>query len=140
VADLYHHLKALYTGLGLPWQIGLAVGLSVLTTVAGLGIVVSLPADHFRVSARGKTRRHPIIHWTLIIAKNAAGLAVLPLAIFTLIGPGPGIVFTLIAFSLLDFPGKHALERKLLTRPGVVRSLNNLRARVGRAPLVIDPE
>jgi hypothetical protein len=72
------------------------------------------------------------------VAKNAAGLAVLPLAIITLIGPGPGIVFTLISLSLLDFPGKRALERKLLTRPGVVRSLNGLRAKVGRAPLVID--
>ena len=135
--DLYHRLAELYGRFGWGAKIGFAVVLGVVSTLVGLAIVVSLPAEHF-ARDRAAKRRHPVVHWALLVAKNAAGLAVLPLAIITLIGPGPGIVFTLISLSLLDFPGKRALERKLLTRPGVVRSINGLRAKVGRAPLVID--
>jgi hypothetical protein len=140
VSDLYHRLGGLYGQLGLGQKIGLALGMSLVTTLVGMAIIVALPADHFsRVPDADSRRRHPLLHWGIVIVKNAAGLAVLPLAIVTLIGPGPGLVFTLIAFSLLDIPGKRNLERKLLTRPSIIRSINDLRARVGRPPLVIDP-
>ena len=139
MSDLYHRVGGFYGQLSLGQKIGLVVAMTVVTTLVGMAIIVWLPADHFqRVPA--PVRRHPIIHWSVIILKNALGIAVLPLAIVTLIGPGPGVVFTLIAFSLLDFPGKRTLERKLLTRPGVMRSINDLRARAGRAPLFIDPQ
>jgi hypothetical protein len=138
VLDLYHWLGGLYGRFGLAAKIGLAVGLSLVTTVAGVAIVVWLPADHFCHRGAGARRRHPVVRWALLVLKNAAGLLVLPLAVVTLIGPGPGILFSLIALSLLDFPGKHALERKLLSRPGVIRSINGLRARWGRPPLVVE--
>ena len=53
--------------------------------------------------------------------------------------PGPGLVFILVALSLLDFPGKRVLEAKLLGRPAVLQFMNNMRRRFGRPPLVIAP-
>jgi hypothetical protein len=41
---------------------------------------------------------------------------------------------------LLNFPGKRALERKLVGRPRVLRAINGLRARFGKPGLVLDQE
>jgi hypothetical protein len=52
--------------------------------------------------------------------------------------PGPGLVFILIGLSLLDFPGKRSLERRLLAVPTVLRFLNEVRQRFRRPPLLIE--
>ena len=39
---------------------------------------------------------------------------------------------------MLDFPGKRRLERRLIGRPRILRSINRLRARFNRPPLVMD--
>jgi len=52
--------------------------------------------------------------------------------------PGPGLVFMLLGLSLLDFPGKRNAERRILAVPAVIRFLNDVRARFGRAPLALD--
>jgi hypothetical protein len=38
---------------------------------------------------------------------------------------------------LVDFPGKRRVERALVSRPGVRRAIDGLRARFGRPPLVL---
>jgi hypothetical protein len=43
----------------------------------------------------------------------------------------------LVGLMVLDFKGKRALERRVVARPGVLRFVNGLRARAGRAPLEI---
>ena len=40
-----------------------------------------------------------------------------------------------IGLLLANFPGKYALERWMVTRPGVLRTLNDFRRKVGREPL-----
>ena len=49
--------------------------------------------------------------------------------------PGQGVLTILIGLILVDFPGKHRLMRRLLTRPGVIETLNRVRAYFGRPPL-----
>ncbi len=49
--------------------------------------------------------------------------------------PGQGLLTILIGFILLDFPGKRALERRLVTRPAVIGAIDRLRARFGRPPM-----
>jgi hypothetical protein len=41
----------------------------------------------------------------------------------------------LVGVLLVDFPRRRRLEQALLRRPGVLPSLNRLRARFGRPPL-----
>ena len=83
-----------------------------------------------------------MVRWTLLVLKNALGLVVLPLGIFMSLPlvPGPGLVFVLLGLSLLDFPGKRRLERKLVGRPSVIRFLNDLRANFGKPPFVVEPD
>jgi len=80
---------------------------------------------------------HPVARLIGFAAKNIVGVILLAVGIAQLFLPGQGIVTILLSLSLLDFPGKRALERKIVGRPMVLRAINALRAKHGRAPLTV---
>ena len=49
--------------------------------------------------------------------------------------PGPGTVTILVGLGLVDFPGKYALQKKLVGKPAILEALNAERARGGVEPL-----
>ena len=103
-------------------------------------VLVRLPADYFRNEHHRVflwADAHPLLRWTALIAKNLlGGLLVVLGAIMSLPGvPGQGLLTILIGIMLLDFPGKRSLERALVSRPAVKRSINRLRERFGTPPL-----
>jgi len=69
------------------------------------------------------------------VAKNALGVALLIVGLLLLVLPGQGLLTLIAAVSLLDFPGKRQLERRLMSRPKVLHALNRFRQRAGRSPL-----
>jgi hypothetical protein len=144
VPELYRRVIEAYGGLSMGAKVGLIVAIALITTAAGMAVIVRLPAEHFIRKPPPDTwwRRHRIVRWTLLVLKNLLGLVVLPLGIFMSLPlvPGPGLVFVLLGLSLLDFPGKRVLERKLVSRPSVMRFLNDLRASFGKAPFVVEPD
>jgi hypothetical protein len=138
------HLRRLVHGLGTAGLIAtVLIGLVVTVVMTGLAIaaVVWMPADHFsRPPGQDDLgRRHPIARWTVKILKNALGLLIVPLGVLMALPgvPGPGLVFILVGLSLLDFPGKRRLERRLLAVPAVLRFLNRVRAHYRRPPLIV---
>jgi hypothetical protein len=141
VIDFYRRLLEPFSNLGLATDAVIAVTAFLVTTAAAVAVVVLMPADHFsRPPGNDSTaRRHPVMRWGLIILKNVAGLVILPLGVIMALPlvPGPGLVFILVGLSLLDFPGKRSLERRLLAVRSVQRFLNRVRERFGRPPLVI---
>lgn len=105
-------------------------------------IIVKLPADHFSKSHRTKfwAGRNPVLRVAAVIGKNIAGLLLVALGIVLSIPgvPGQGLLTILLGIMLLDFPGRHRLEQKLLSRPGIVKAINGLRGRFGKPPLELD--
>lgn len=105
-------------------------------------ILVKLPADHFSKSHRKKILEghHPVLRVAAVIGKNIAGALLVALGIvLSLPGvPGQGLLTILLGIMLLDFPGKHRLEQKLLSRPSIVNAINGLRGRFGKPPLELD--
>ena len=75
-----------------------------------------------------------------VIGKNLLGFLLVALGIVLSIPgvPGQGLLTILLGVMLLDFPGKLTLERKLLSRPEVVRTINKLRGRFEKPPLELD--
>jgi hypothetical protein len=71
-----------------------------------------------------------------LTVKNTLGGCLLVAGIFMLVLPGQGILTILAALALLDFPGKRKLEMSILHRPAVLKSINWLRRRAGREPLL----
>jgi len=141
--DFLRRLAHSYGSLGFALQATIVAGLAVVTTAIGVGMVVWIPADHFqpgRPEPASWWRRQPVLRGGGLLIKNALGLLVGGLGIVMALPlvPGPGFVFILLGISLLDFPGKRNLERRLLGVPSVIRFLNEVRGRFGRAPLVLE--
>jgi hypothetical protein len=142
VSGLLRKLVEAYGRLDIWAQVAAVVVIALLTTAAGFLAIVLLPADHFlpRPAPDSWWRRHRIVRWTLLLVKNVLGVIIFALGMLMLVAPGPGLVFILLGLSLLDFPGKRALERKLVGRPSVMKFLNDLRANFHKPPFVIEPE
>jgi hypothetical protein len=102
-------------------------------------VVIRLPADYFdekqpRVWLRG---RHPVVRVTAYVIKNVIGLVFVMAGLAMLVLPGQGILTIVIGLSLVDFPGKREVERKLIGRPTVLHAINSIRKKFGRPPLVV---
>jgi hypothetical protein len=140
--DLIRHGVHHYRALGWPVEVALVLGVPLASFLVGLAVVVGLPADFFvRPSAqRGFLRLHHVLRLTLIVAKNFLGVIVF-LAGFVmalLLVPGPGVLFMLVGMGLVDFPGKRSLELRLLREPHVLSSVNKMRARFGKPPVLTE--
>ena len=132
---------------GLTWRsvlIGIAIFL--ITFSGSLGIVslilVKIPADYFRNNHHSKfwAGRPPTVRIVALVGKNILGLLLIVVGIIlSLPGvPGQGLLTILLGVMLVDFPGKHRLEQKLLHRPAIKNSINRLRARFDKPPLELD--
>lgn len=100
--------------------------------------LVTIPPDYFQE----KHKRfelwddsHAVLRWALIVGKNLLGGLLVLLGLPMLIGPGQGLLSILMGLSLLDIPGKRALERRIVQQKGVLAIVNRLRARAGSPPL-----
>lgn len=133
--------------LALTWRkvlIGAAIFL--VSFFANLGIVslilVKLPADHFSKSRKTKfwAGSRPWLHAAKVIGKNIAGILLVALGVvLSLPGvPGQGLLTVLLGIMLLDFPGRHRLEQKLLSKPSIVNTINKLRGRFSKPPLELN--
>lgn len=134
-------------GWGLTWgQVLFGVLFSVVTFVLSLAVVtvvlVKLPANYFHSSHDREflVERHPVLRAIGIFAKNLLGLVlVFAGIIMSLPGvPGQGVLTILLGIMLLDFPGKRALETRIISRPRVNSAVNTLRARFDKPPLMLD--
>ena len=130
----------------LTWsRIVLGVLLIVVTFLVTTGVVsfvvVKLPPTYFHPSHDRDlwSDRHRAIRWTGIIIKNLSGIVLILVGIVMAVPgvQGPGLLTILFGIMLLDFPGKRRLERKLVSRPSVLKAINNLRRKYDKPPLVL---
>jgi hypothetical protein len=131
---------ALLNWKGILWSVGLFLVLFVGSLVLVSFLLVKLPATYF-LSTRDPelwVDRHPVLRWTGIILKNLLGIVLVVLGVVQLVTPGQGVITILIGLMLVDYPGKRRFERWLVSRPGVSRFINRLRARYGKPPLVFE--
>jgi hypothetical protein len=131
----------------LTWQ-GALVGLLmfILSFAVSLALVsfvlVKLPATYFHTSHAREfwVDRHRAVRWGGLVLKNFIGLILIVMGvIMSLPGvPGQGILTILLGLIMLDIPGKRPLETRLVKRPKVLQSINRLRERFGKPPLIVD--
>lgn len=126
----------------LAWLAAASVVGFVASLIAIPWILVRLPADYFdtRVPRHWMIDRHPALRAIGLTVKNLAGYVFLLAGIAMLVLPGQGILTILIGVSLIDFPGKHRLEARLVAQRMVLHAINTVRHRFGRPPLVLAPE
>jgi hypothetical protein len=133
--------------LAITWQsvlIGVLIFLG--SFLFNLGIVsiilVKLPADHFNKNRKTEfwAGPHPALNAAKVIGKNILGVLLVALGVVLSVPgvPGQGLLTILLGVMLLDFPGRDRLEQKLLSKPSIVNTINRLRGRFGKPPLVLN--
>jgi hypothetical protein len=98
---------------------------------------VRLPKDYFTAPRRkplAVLECHSLLRPVIVVAKNLFGAMLVAAGLLMLVVPGQGMLTIVVGLLLLDFPGKFRLERWLVSRPTVWRSINWLRRRAGREP------
>lgn len=119
------------------WITGASLLSAIATVLAMPWVVTRLPDDYFNHPERESWRQsnsEPLVALLLGLLKNAVGAVLLALGALMLFTPGQGLLTILAGLLLMNFPGKYRLERWLVQRPGVLRSLNWLRTRRGKPP------
>lgn len=121
------------------WILGAFSVVSFIATLAIVPwIIIRLPKDYFAKPSRYSliSRKFPAaVRPVLQILKNCVGLLIVALGIIMLVIPGQGLLTILIGLILIDFPGKYRLQRNLIQRKPVARSVNWMRKKGGEAPL-----
>jgi MFS family permease len=107
---------------------GVSVASLLLAALLLPRIVAKLPPDHFK--ERRRKKREGGLGWR--IGKNVLGVVFLALGVLLLFLPGQGLLTLLVGVMLVDFPGKHRIERWIVMRPGIRKFLNRMRTKRGQ--------
>ena len=124
------------------WLTGFSVVAFIGTLLVIPVLVARIPEDYFLPDRkrRNPNHAHPAIRLAWLIAKNLLGVVLIVVGIVMLVAPGQGLLTILMGLLLMDFPGKYQLERWLISRPPIHRSVNWLRDKSGRPPIRIESD
>jgi hypothetical protein len=89
-----------------------------------------MPKDYFMHER--DPRETPLV---LRVLKNAVGVVLVLLGLAMLVLPGQGLITVALGLGLVDFPGRRRVELAVIGRPGILRTVNRLRDKLGREPL-----
>jgi hypothetical protein len=120
------------------WLFAGSIGLMIVTAVAVIWTLVQLPRSYFVDEHRRPLETwldYPAARIALLVVKNVLGLILAVAGLLMLLAPGQGLLTLAVGVMLLDFPGKFRLERWLVRRSSVFRTINWLRRKFGREPI-----
>jgi hypothetical protein len=133
-------IAALFSPVVLEFLFLLSIVSFVGSLIAIPWILIRLPQDYFSES-RPRTwlkDHHPVLRLIALALKNCVGWLLVLGGIAMVVLPGQGLLTILIGVSLMDFPGKRAIERNLISRPLILQAINRIRQRFDRPPLFIE--
>ena len=112
-----------------------SIGLTVFSIACFVGSLIALPV----IVARAPTdyfirEQDPKGSILAKILRNVAGVFLLIAGVLMLLLPGQGLLAILLALTLLDFPGKQALLKRMVSRQKVAKALQWLRRRADKPP------
>lgn len=92
-------------------------------------VCVRMPADYFVAPI-------PKRSWLAITARTLVAVVLIGLGAAMLVLPGQGMLTILFGISLLDFPAKRRVERRILGSRTVFSAVNKLRQTRGKPPFL----
>ena len=72
-----------------------------------------------------------------IIIKNILGYSLIIGGIMMLVLPGQGLFTIIIGLMLSNYPGKYYIEKRFVEIPAVFKSINWLRAKSNKPPIIL---
>lgn len=142
MTDWLVQIASLFPPQLLIWLAVASIVMFIGTLMAIPIILVRLPADYFdvRIPRPWMENHHPVLRVAGHLIKNVIGLVFLLAGLAMLVLPGQGILTILIGLSLVEFPGKRRLEAKLVGQATVLSTINKMRAKFDKPPLILAPD
>lgn len=104
-------------------------------------IIIKMPKDYFVISHNDYVQnrvKHPVLRFLAHLLKNFMGVIFIIFGFVMLFIPGQGILTTLLGITLLDFPYKRNLEKKIVSKPTVLKMINRIRSKAKKEPLLLE--
>jgi hypothetical protein len=113
-----------------------------LSFIAIAVVMVKIPRNYFSSHYRQDFLPNSpwLVRWGATILKNLLGVVLIILGVvLSLPGvPGQGILTILLGLIMLDIPGKRPLESRIIKQHSILSSINKLRAKFKKEPLIVD--
>ena len=142
ISELLTQIESYVPANVLSWFAVSSVFMFVGTLIAIPIILMRLPADYFdvRTPRPWMENHHPILRVIGHVVKNVVGAIFLFAGFLMLFLPGQGVLTMLIGLSLIEFPGKRRVEAKIVGQSTVLSTINAMRAKFDKPPLIIAPD
>ena len=142
ISELLTQIESYVPANVLIWFAVSSVFMFVGTLIAIPIILMRLPADYFdvRTPRPWMENHHPILRVIGHVVKNVVGAIFLFAGFLMLFLPGQGVLTMLIGLSLIEFLGKWRVEAKIVGQSIVLSTINAMRAKFDKPPLIIVPD
>lgn len=130
-------LESLYQSL-LPWLPLLTISgvlMAIASAVALPWILIQLPEDYFVTAEKRNPDRSPI-GWVIWLLRNSLAMVLFVIGLMMLVLPGQGLLMILISLGVSTLYHKYSLERAIMRRKTVFDTVNWIRHRFDRRPMI----
>ena len=120
------------------WLATISLFVFIFSLISIKWLVALIPTNYFIKKNMVKSKKSYSFIWLIsIIVKNLIGYTLILGGLLMLVLPGQGLFTILMGLVLSNYPGKYNIERKFISIPSVLRTVNWLRKKSNKPPLEI---
>ena len=120
------------------WLATISLFVFIFSLISIKWLVALIPTNYFIKKNMVKSKKSYSFIWLIsIIVKNLIGYTLILGGLLMLILPGQGLFTILMGLVLSNYPGKYNIERRFISIPSVLKTVNWLRKKSNKPPLEI---
>ena len=120
------------------WLATISLFVFIFSLVSIKWLVALIPTDYFVKKNISKSKKSYSLLWLMsIIVKNIIGYTLILGGILMLVLPGQGLFTILMGLILSNYPGKYTIEKKIISIPSILKTINWLRKKSNKPRLKI---
>ncbi len=120
------------------WLATISLFVFIFSLISIKWLVALIPTNYFIKKNMVKSKRSYSFIWLIsIIVKNLIGYTLILGGLLMLVLPGQGLFTILMGLVLSNYPGKYNIERRFISIPSVLKTVNWLRKKSNKPPLEI---
>ncbi len=120
------------------WLATISLFVFIFSLVSIKWLVALIPTDYFVKKNISKSKKSYSLLWLMsIIVKNIIGYTLILGGILMLVLPGQGLFTILMGLILSNYPGKYTIEKKFISIPSILKTVNWLRKKSNKPRLKI---
>tara|TARA_B100001059_G_scaffold234712_1_gene278006 strand:+ start:4656 stop:5078 length:423 start_codon:yes stop_codon:yes gene_type:complete len=120
------------------WLATISLFVFIFSLVSIKWLVALIPTDYFVKKNISKSKKSYSLLWLMsLIVKNIIGYTLILGGILMLVLPGQGLFTILMGLILSNYPGKYTIEKKFISIPSILKTINWLRKKSNKPRLKI---